>query len=359
MTFHGAYYKEGTITIALEYMDGGSIESLVKQRGPMSDLALASSAFQCLWGLNYMRHEKRLHRDLKPNNILCSTDGSVKLTDFGISSELKSSMAMAKTMLGSTLYMSPERLRNESYSFPADMWSIGLTIFACAVGKNPYGEFANQLEVMDAVVNGPVPDPSRFRGCGGRGLSPGCVRVIQKCMQKDPAMRSDADSLLGDPWFAGHGITNVERARAAMRHAVGWGKGKGGVGAGAGAPSQESKSPALPHAMGGSGSSAAAGGSAAMDGSSSPSSSSAARTAVPRISVGSPYLADGAGSMTRPGLHPAGRLSARGSGPGHHHGAGTGIGSHAPRPGSGGAGGGASIGGGGAGQVGMDDGELL
>jgi serine/threonine protein kinase len=100
VTFYGAFYREGSITIALEYMDGGSLANVLDQVGPIPEPILANMAFQILWGLAYLKHDKRVHRDLKPSNLLINSKGEVKVTDFGVSAELQSSIAMCGTFVG-------------------------------------------------------------------------------------------------------------------------------------------------------------------------------------------------------------------------------------------------------------------
>lgn len=100
ITFYGAFYRDGAITIALEYMDGGSLCNVLSQVGPIPERVLASMAYQILWGLAYMKHEKRVHRDIKPSNLLINSSGEVKVTDFGISKDLQTSIQMCGTFLG-------------------------------------------------------------------------------------------------------------------------------------------------------------------------------------------------------------------------------------------------------------------
>lgn len=106
ITFYGAFYREGTITIALEYMDGGSLANVLDQVGPIPERALAGIAYQILWGLAYLKHEKRVHRDLKPSNLLINSKGEVKVTDFGVAAELQSSLGMCGTFVGTFKYVS-------------------------------------------------------------------------------------------------------------------------------------------------------------------------------------------------------------------------------------------------------------
>ena len=79
ITFYGAFYREGAITIALEYMDGGSLANVVNQIGYIPEIVLGNIAFQILWGLAYLKHDKRVHRDVKPSNLLINSEGDVKV----------------------------------------------------------------------------------------------------------------------------------------------------------------------------------------------------------------------------------------------------------------------------------------
>jgi hypothetical protein len=81
ITFYGAFYREGAITIALEYMDGGSLANVLDQVGPIPEPVLANMAYQILWGLAYLKHDKRVHRDVKPSNLLINSKGEVKVRE--------------------------------------------------------------------------------------------------------------------------------------------------------------------------------------------------------------------------------------------------------------------------------------
>ena len=152
ITFYGAFYREGSITIALEYMDGGSLANVLSQVGPVPESVLASIAYQILWGLAYLKHEKRVHRDIKPSNLLINSLGQVKVTDFGVSAELQNSIAMCGTFVGTFKYMSPERIHNCPYSYMSDIWSFGLVMMECATGKYPLPEHSNCIEMAQVCL---------------------------------------------------------------------------------------------------------------------------------------------------------------------------------------------------------------
>jgi serine/threonine protein kinase len=78
-----------------------------------------------------------MHRDIKPDNILCNSQGFVKLTDFGITKQMDEEQ-MAATFVGTMNYMSPERMEGEKYSFEGDIWSLGIVIIELITGIYPF-----------------------------------------------------------------------------------------------------------------------------------------------------------------------------------------------------------------------------
>ena len=224
--FYGAFYREGSITIALEYMDGGSLANVLSQVGPIPESVLAHIAYQILWGLAYMKHEKRVHRDVKPSNLLINSKGEVKVTDFGVSAELQSSIAMCGTFVGTFKYMSPERIKNRPYSYASDIWSFGLVISECATGIYPFQEHPNCIEMAQTILDTDLKPLTR-------GFSPNFVEFVDQCLRRDPEQRLPAEVLLGAPWLQQHGATSYDVAVRATRQWIDSLAGGGGGAAGA------------------------------------------------------------------------------------------------------------------------------
>jgi len=212
VTFYGACYREGAITIALEYMDGGSLANMVQQVGAVPEATLANIAYQVLYGLAYLKSvHRRVHRDIKPSNILINSRGEVKITDFGISAELQNSIAMCATFVGTFKYMSPERIQSSPYSYPSDVWSVGLVLLECATGEYPYPEDKTCIEMVQTVLESPIPTLPR-------GNSEDFADLISNCLRKDPKDRLPADILISSPWFQRFDAIDTKMAIRNVHH---------------------------------------------------------------------------------------------------------------------------------------------
>jgi mitogen-activated protein kinase kinase 1 len=105
-----------------------------------------------------------MNSDIKPSNLLINSAGVVKISDFGVSGQLAHTLSKKQSWVGTVTYMSPERITGTSYSFDSDIWSLGLTLVECALGKFPYDnrddKRASTLgfwELMEFIVKQPPP----------------------------------------------------------------------------------------------------------------------------------------------------------------------------------------------------------
>lgn len=207
--FYGAFYTpdSGQISIALEYMDGGSVADIIRVRKCIPEPILSFMVQKLLHGLSYLHGVRHLvHRDIKPANLLVNLKGEPKITDFGISAGLENSMAMCATFVGTVTYMSPERIRNESYSYPADIWSLGLALFECGTGEFPYTANEGPVNLMLQILDDPSPSPSKHI------FSPEFCSFIDDCLQKDADARPTAEQLLSHPFITKYQDAGVDLA---------------------------------------------------------------------------------------------------------------------------------------------------
>ncbi|KAL1825434.1 hypothetical protein ACET3Z_012212 [Daucus carota] len=197
-----SFYHNGAISLVFEYMDRGSLADVIRQVKTILEPYLAVVCKQVLQGLVYLHNERHvIHRDIKPSNLLVNHKGEVKITDFGVSAMLASSMGQRNTFVGTYNYMSPERISGSTYDYKSDIWSLGLVILECAIGRFPYIQSEEQLgapsfyELLEAIVRSPVPSAPADQ------FSPEFCSFVSSCIQKDPVDRSSAVDLLDHPFI--------------------------------------------------------------------------------------------------------------------------------------------------------------
>eukprot|EP01038_Epipyxis_sp_PR26KG_P016953 gene16953-23279_t len=198
ISLKGAFYDNGCVGMIIEYMDKGSLEFILDQQLRLSESVLAAIAFQIIWGVGYLHHDRHLHRDIKPANILMNSQGQVKLSDFGISKELDESIAMSSTVIGTCRYMSPERLLGEDYDTSSDIWSIGITLVELWNLAYPFGKvdtpisLSSQLDYFRNNFEKYLPSSS---------CSSSMRKFIKSMLEHEPERRSSCNQLLQSKWF--------------------------------------------------------------------------------------------------------------------------------------------------------------
>ena len=153
--YFGSYQCDGEINIFMEYMNGGSLDVVLRKIGKIPESYTKKITYAVLRGLAYLREKHQIiHRDIKPSNILVNSAGEIKICDFGVSGQLIDSMA--NTFVGTRSYMSPERLQvsklvssavrlinlslllqGSQYSVASDLWSLGLSLLEISLGIYP------------------------------------------------------------------------------------------------------------------------------------------------------------------------------------------------------------------------------
>lgn len=188
---------EGTDFIAMEYVEGRSLSSVIGGR-PLNPDRVLRIGKQIAEALTEAHQRGILHRDLKPENIHIKGDDQVKILDFGLAKFLESRMdddylTTSERILGTIPYMSPEQVEGGALDPRSDLFSVGSILYEMASGKQPFTG-KNPAETLENILRKNPPLLSSFNP----GLPPDLQKVIYKCLQKDPGRRYETASLLAE-----------------------------------------------------------------------------------------------------------------------------------------------------------------
>ena len=185
---------DGTVWFTMRYVDGESLGERVRARGALPASEIARVLREVSWGLAYAHARGVIHRDIKPDNILLDREsGRAVLTDFGIARDLDAEsrgLTIAGHVLGTVHYMSPEQASGDVVDGRSDVYALGVVGYHALTGALPFDGPANS--VLVAHVTRPAPPVLTV----APDVLPSLARVIDRCLQKDPAARyASADAL--------------------------------------------------------------------------------------------------------------------------------------------------------------------
>lgn len=197
----GGTTPEGWPYLVMEYVEGAPIDRYCDER----DLALDDRVqllLQACSGLAHAHQRLVVHCDVKPANILVTSDGTVKLLDFGIAKLIDPEKTVTLWRPGTAAYSSPEQLRGEALTTAADVYSLGVLAYVVLTGQWPYGARSGGLaEAVHAVLDGEAVPASRVPGLSparAKKLRGDLDNVLAKAVAKDPARRYASVQQLGD-----------------------------------------------------------------------------------------------------------------------------------------------------------------
>jgi len=190
--------KPGEMWIIMEFCEGGSMTDLLEANAGFSlpEDCIRAVCASIVLGLEYLHGIANVcHRDIKCGNVLLTSDGNVKLADFGVSAELTNTLNKRKTVVGSPYWMAPEVIRESHYDGRADVWSLGITCIEMAEGAPPHAAL-HPLRAIFVIPTKPAPtlaDPDNW--------SPEMLDFVRACCQKDASQRRDSASLSTLPFI--------------------------------------------------------------------------------------------------------------------------------------------------------------
>ena len=169
--------------IVMELIEGITLKSYIEKKGFLENKEAIGIAIQVAQGIAAAHEQHIIHRDIKPQNIIISRDGNVKVADFGIARAV-SSQTMNATAVGSVHYISPEQARGGYCDERSDIYSFGITMYEMVTGRVPF-EGDNTVAVALAHLETPITPPSQLNPV----ISSGLEQIILKCTQKKPDRR--------------------------------------------------------------------------------------------------------------------------------------------------------------------------
>ena len=185
----------GQLCIFMEYVDGESLEDLVKRRAFAVEDALQTFAAICE-AIAYVHANGIVHRDIKSQNVKLAANGTIKMLDFGIAKASAAPEKLTQTggVIGTPHYLAPEQLSGKNASPQTDVWALGILLYEMLTGETPFNadtlaSLCYQITMQDA------PAPESLNPVISKQVS----KIVHKCLKKNPAERyQSANEILSD-----------------------------------------------------------------------------------------------------------------------------------------------------------------
>lgn len=202
MKLQFSFQDEEHLFLIMDFINGGELFYHLQQCGKFSEERARFYSAEIILALDYLHKAGIVYRDVKPENILIDYEGHIKLTDFGLSKEgLDQNNGLTESFCGTTEYLAPEIIKDKSYGYSVDWYSLGLVMYEMLSGENPFKK-EEQIEFIDACqeilsINIKMPDY----------FSPDCKDIVSRLLEKVPAKRigcgkEGIEELKKHPWFA-------------------------------------------------------------------------------------------------------------------------------------------------------------
>eukprot|EP00770_Monocercomonoides_exilis_P000439 MONOS_436.1-p1 / transcript=MONOS_436.1 / gene=MONOS_436 / organism=Monocercomonoides_exilis_PA203 / gene_product=Nek2A / transcript_product=Nek2A / location=Mono_scaffold00007:75175-82654(+) / protein_length=1876 / sequence_SO=supercontig / SO=protein_coding / is_pseudo=false len=197
--FHPTSDNKLELYLVMEYCGGGDLRGVITKKkaegGKLSEEEIKDYFCQSLLGLHYLHSRNMLHRDIKPDNILLTSDHKLKLGDLGLLKEMKVDEKIT-TQAGTPAYMSPEIRGRQSYGSKADIFALGVVLYELCCLERPF-DTTNMMELLFGVkVDVKAKEPV--------GYSEELIQLIMQMLHNDSEMRPSTDMLIEKPLIKEH-----------------------------------------------------------------------------------------------------------------------------------------------------------
>ncbi|VDM52605.1 unnamed protein product [Angiostrongylus costaricensis] len=187
--------KDGTnLYIIMEFVSGGELLAYLRASRVFSNAVSCFYAAEIVCALEYIHKKNIVYRDLKPENLMLSRDGHIKLTDFGFAKELK---GRTYTLCGTPAYLAPESLSREGHAQSVDWWALGILIYEMLVGHAPF-RGNNIVKVYESIMEYKLNFPRNFNSAA--------KDLVRKLLTVDISVRigcttNGVSDILRHKWF--------------------------------------------------------------------------------------------------------------------------------------------------------------
>ncbi|XP_063230444.1 serine/threonine-protein kinase ULK3 isoform X2 [Bacillus rossius redtenbacheri] len=189
-------WDDRNIYIIMEYCNGGDLSCFIRKRRRLPEAVCRKFLQQLALALKFMRSHNVCHMDLKPQNLLLTTNPclTLKVGDFGFAQHLSPDTFMS-SLRGSPLYMAPEILLQQHYDYRVDLWSVGVIMYECLFGRAPYSSnsFSELAEKIKARAKIEIPQ--------GSAISSDCRDLLTRLLQHQPDKRIDYEEFFDHPFL--------------------------------------------------------------------------------------------------------------------------------------------------------------
>jgi hypothetical protein len=184
-TLFDFFIRNGAPVAVMEFIEGETLQSMIKRRGPVPAHVSLPIFKQALQGVAAGHRRKIIHRDLKPANLMIDPEGNVKVTDFGIAKLQNSTgLTLVSTRIGTSYYMAPEQILGRNVDARTDIYAMGITLYEMLSGQTPF-RATTQYEIENAHVNQVPPPPTIHYP----HIPPAAVDAVLRALAKEPAQR--------------------------------------------------------------------------------------------------------------------------------------------------------------------------
>ncbi|GAM21866.1 hypothetical protein SAMD00019534_050410 [Acytostelium subglobosum LB1] len=184
--------------VCMEFMGGGCLTDILEcfETVKMTEEQIAYTVRETLRSLEYIHSLHRIHRDIKSDNILLGSEGTVKIADFGYAAQLTQKQQKRNTVVGTPYWMAPELIRGHDYGIKVDIWSLGIMMMEMVEGEPPYMSFPPLRALFLITTKGipPLKEQSKW--------SKDFIDFFNKCLDINVQTRPDATALLKHPFMA-------------------------------------------------------------------------------------------------------------------------------------------------------------